>query len=212
MSFRLFTLATAIVLGTMGVSAQAVTINTIADIDTNALTFEVDNFDTAPGSITGTSNGIGFEVMANAIFIPFSNLTGSQTYNDIPGSYDDLHLGSDFTITFDTPVQAVLFALGNDNNTGDGPDFGLIPADSMDITLDGTKLQISDINGSLALLTFATPITTLTHTNDLQLDGYDVSFFAFEAVAPVPLPGALIFLASGLVSLGFAHRRKKKRS
>jgi hypothetical protein len=182
----------------------------ISDLDLSALSFETiyaadTNF---PTSASGTSNGVGYSV-SGTFYAPFSNMTSSQSFNDLPGRYDDIHAGGDFTITFDTPIDALLVALGNDNSTGDGPDFGLTPADSTGITVSGTKLSIVDINGALALLQFASPISSLTHTNDSQTDGFDMAFFAYESDqgnGQVPLPTTLALLGLGLA--GFATRKR----
>lgn len=185
---------------------------TIADIDLASLSFEVDDFATAPGSISGASNGVRFEVQANAIFLPFSNLNGGQTYNELPGGYDDLHLGQDFSITFERPVTSLLFAFANDNSTGDGPDFGLTPDEIVDIDLVGAKLSIQDRFGALALFNFSTPTDVLVHTNDAQLDGFDVSFFVVDAAAapvPLPAPGLLLGMAA-LAGLGYSRARRRR--
>ena len=65
---------------------------------------------------TGTSNGVGWTIEANFIFKPYTNMSGGRSFNDLPGSYDDVHVGSDFTITFDRDVTSVLIALGNQKN------------------------------------------------------------------------------------------------
>ena len=186
-------------------------VSTISDIDLSTLTFDIDTLASNP-VVTGTSNGVGFTfTAASTFYAPFSNNSASQTYNDIPGkSFDDIHAGADFTIVFDKPIKALLVALGNDNNTGDGPDFGIVPADSTGITVSGTKLQISDRLGSLALLVFNNAVTSITHTNDGQLDGWDLSFFAFEDTDPVPVPAAApLFLAAALGGVALRRRQRK---
>ena len=176
----------------------------ISDLDLTALSFEIDSFADNP-MIPGTSNGIPFEFLAaSPVFVPFSNLIGSQDYG-LPNTFDDMHAGSSFTITFAEPISKLLVALANDNITGDGPDFGLIPADSSGITIggaSGTRLGISETTGALALFEFATPVSVVTHTNDAVNDGWDLSFFAY----PVPIPPSIVLFAPALWALSRRRR------
>ena len=205
------TIAAAIVCGVAGTSQAT----TISSLDLSALSFEVDSLpsSTWAASATGTSNGIGYSVSVatGGFYVPLSNTTNSQTYNDLPGSYDDLHLGRDFTITFANPISMLLIAMGNDNNTLDGPDFGIQPDETVGINLIGSQLSITDIHGALALFSFSTPVTSLSHVNIGRLDGYDMSFFAYPAPSPIPLPAGLPLLLTALAG-GFAVSRKKRAS
>jgi len=181
-------------------------VEAVDPLDLSSLSFEVDSFADNP-IITGTSNGIGYTFVAQGpVYVPFSTLNNTRTYNDLPGSYDNIHAGASFTVTFEQPVEKVLVALGNDNATGDGPDFGLPPDTGNGITLQGTKLSIGDIGGALALLVFDTPTTTLVHTADALNDGWHLSFFAY-APTPVPLPGALPLFVAGLCGLRRLRRQ-----
>jgi hypothetical protein len=169
----------------------------------------VDNLD-SDTSATGTSNEIGYTLTTiTPYFIPFSNTVGSQLYNDLPSRYDDLHLGNGFTINFNQAIDFLLIALANDNDTGDGPNFGLIPSDSKDVAINGTQISITDIGGALLLYEFTSPVTSITHTNNSLADGFDVSFFAGTNTA-VPIPSAVWLFGSGLI--GFLGMRKKKDS
>lgn len=187
----------------------------ITDLDLSSLSFEVDGpLPSDPTAATGTSNGIGFTLTMmspHTFYAAFSNTTNVQGYNDLPGSYDDLHLGHSFTISFATPIEALLVALANDNATGAGPDFGLTPVDSTGITVTGTQLAINDIGGSLVLFEFATPVTSLSHTEWLvngqpPLDGWDTSFFAYAAESAVPVPATIALFGLGLLLLGWRRR------
>lgn len=158
----------------------------IADIDRDRLTFDVQTLeqDPATGKVvaTGTSNGVGWTVTAVNIFAPLTNQSGGATFNDLPGDYDDLHVGSDVVITFDQKVTSMLVVLGNDNNTGDGPNFQeLAPEDFVDAeALNGTtQVRILDPGGALFYYRDI-EITQLTHVNDNGInDGWDLAFFVF---------------------------------
>lgn len=183
----------------------------LSDIDKSALSFEVDSL-ASNTTATGTSNGIGYTLTMNggAYYTPFSNTTSSQTYNDLPGSYDDLHLNGNFTITFDEKIDSLLFAFANNNASGDGPDFGLIPDDFTGITLNGTEISITDIRGALALFVFDSPVTSISSVNWGVSDGWDVSFFAYKDLqrpSEVPVPAAIFLFAPALLGLMGFHRK-----
>lgn len=161
--------------------------NTINKLDLSKLTFDVKTFknDVATGKVvaTGTSNGIGWTVVANSMYKPLTNMKGHASFNDLPGHYDDLHVGSDFTITFEKPVISVLMALANDNDTGDGPNFKeLSPTDFVDADNPGggTQVRIKDRHGALFYY-YDINGTSLSHVNDNNInDGFDLAFFAFS--------------------------------
>lgn len=183
---------------------------TLADIDLNALTFDINGFGSNP-VMTGNSNGVGFTfTAASRINIPFSNTSGRQAFNDLPNRYDDIHAGNSFSIVFDTPISSLLIALANDNNTLDGPDFGMTPDEVTGINVVGTLLSITDIRGALALFNFATPITTFTHTQTPRnrYDGWDTAFFVTGTPAAVPLPASLPLLLGALGAISLICRRK----
>ncbi|MGR8949486.1 MAG: hypothetical protein ACU84Q_15680 [Gammaproteobacteria bacterium] len=192
-------LTLALVVACLGASltASAATIN---ELDLTELSFEIDSFADNP-NVSGTSNGIAFAFSAvSAFYEPFSSLSSEQYYDDLNDFFDNMHTGASFTVTFAEPIRALLVALANDNDTGDGPDFGLTPVDQVDITIGGstgTKLVIADTEGALAYFEFANPRTVITHTDDSLSDGWDLSFFAY----PVPLPPSLLLFLPALLSL-----------
>lgn len=160
----------------------------ISKLNLNGLSFDVQSFKTDPASgktiATGTSNGVGWTVTANSIYRPFTNMSGGARFNDLPGNYDDLHVGSDFTITFDRPVTSMLVVLANDNDTGDGPNFQeLAPVDFVDASNPdgGTQVRIEDKGGALFYY-YDINITSMSHINDNGIgDGWDLAFFVFPA-------------------------------
>ncbi|KMW57114.1 Von Willebrand factor type A domain protein [Candidatus Rhodobacter oscarellae] len=160
----------------------------ISELDLDSLSFDVITLgnDAATGKTvaSGTSNGVGWTVVANSIYAPLTNQKGGARFNDLPGNYDDLHVGSDFTITFDRPVTSMLVVLGNDNDTGDGPNFQeLAPIDFVDAANPdgGTQVRIDDPGGALFYYKDIN-ITTMTHVNDNGIgDGWDLAFFVFPA-------------------------------
>ena len=119
---------------------------------------------------------------ATNIYAPLTNQSGGAQFNDLPGNYDDLHVGSNFTITFEQPVTSMLVVLANDNDTGDGPNFQeLAPVDFVDATNPdgGTQVKILDRGGALFYYRDI-EITQMTHVNDNGInDGWDLAFFVF---------------------------------
>ncbi|WP_420333954.1 vWA domain-containing protein [Roseibium sp.] len=158
----------------------------ISGLDLKKLSFDVQEMerDSATGKVVakGTSNGVGWTVVADNIFAPLTNKSGGASFNDLPGRYDDLHVGSNFTITFDQPVTSMLVVLANDNDTGDGPNFQeLVPVDFVDAENlgGGTQVKINDKGGALFYYRDIN-ITKMTHVNDNGInDGWDLAFFVF---------------------------------
>lgn len=158
----------------------------ISSLDLEKLSFDVLEMerDSASGKVVakGTSNGVGWTVVADNIFAPLTNKSGGASFNDLPGRYDDLHVGSNFTITFDQPVTSMLVVLANDNDTGDGPNFQeLAPVDFVDAENPGggTQVKIKDKGGALFYYRDIN-ITKMTHVNDNGInDGWDLAFFVF---------------------------------
>lgn len=157
----------------------------IAKLDLDGLSFDVVTFDKNADSkvvATGTSNGVGWTIVANNIYKPLSNIDGGASFNNLPGRYDDLHMGSDFTLTFDRPVTSLLVVLANDNDTGDGPNFqNLTPRDFIDASAPngGSQVRIDDPGGALFYY-YGLDGSPLVHINDNGInDGWDLAFFAF---------------------------------
>ncbi len=173
----------------------------ISDLDLNNLSFEV-IYDSDQSKAHGTSNQIGYQFDAVSNFYHgFSNTSGWQTFNDLPGSYDDIHAGSNFTIHFDSPIQSLLLALANDNNTGDGPDIGLSATDAIDISFSGTQSSITDIKGGLIYFQFNSLISSITHINNAIGDGWDLAFFANPKNISVSVPAAFWLFSSALLAI-----------
>ncbi|GAB5449111.1 hypothetical protein [Gymnodinialimonas sp.] len=135
----------------------------------------------------GTSNGI--EYIANStngdgIFTGYTNMDNDQGFDDLGQDYDAIHTGSNITLLFSEPVQMLLVATANDNETGDGFDFGIVPYQTVDIEMDGTLMLSEDPSGTLALLIADEPMTEWVSAIDHDLrDGIDLAFFAFPTVA-----------------------------
>ena len=135
--------------------------------------------------VAGTSNGIPYVAVStngDAVFLGFTNVNDDQAFNELPQTFDAIHTGTNITITFDQPVQMLLVATANDNATGDGFDFGMMPVEMVDLeALDGsTFLRSLDFGGTLALFVADDPMTEWVSEseNDIR-DGIDLAFFAF---------------------------------
>lgn len=157
----------------------------IADLDLARLSFEINDILPAKDNgiiAMGTSNGVNWTLVADSHYAPNSNRESRQRYNDLPGSYDDLHLGSNFTLVFDRPVKRLLVAIANDNDTGDGPRFlNNMPSQMIDArTGENADQIIVDDRGGALILYNDPPSQVFQHFNDNGInDGFDVSFFAF---------------------------------
>lgn len=140
-------------------------------------------------SASGHSNGIAYTLTGargSAIFTGYSNDGEDQEFNDLPAPHDAIHVGSNFILTFEEPVQALLVATANDNNTGDGFDLGMTPLESVDIEMQGTFMRSEDHRGTLALFVLVEPSDTWESTSEDSIaDGIDLAFFAYPVWPPV---------------------------
>lgn len=134
-------------------------------------------------SASGHSNGIAYTLTGergSSIFTGYSNDREDQEFNDLPMPHDAIHIGSNFTLTFDEPVQALLVATANDNNTGDGFDFSMTPLETVDIEMQGTFMRSLDPRGTLALFVLVEPAEVWeSMSEDAIVDGIDLAFFAY---------------------------------
>lgn len=131
------------------------------------------------------------------------------TYASLPGEATDrLHLGRDFTITFDKNIKSILFAFQDNEGVADGGfDFGIVPDEisGSGISLDGSIIRIGG-SGGWALFT---GLNTSSFTdNNMLPDGNDISWYVLETAA-VPIPGAVWLFGTGLIGLIGMARRKK---
>jgi Ca2+-binding RTX toxin-like protein len=175
------------------------TIPSLADLVALPKTFTLDAFgeEVEPDfvdSAEGTSNGIPYRLVPqeeDLVFLGFSDTEPTETFNELPGSYESIHVASNFELTFAEPVKYLLVATANDNNTGDGYDFGIVPTESVDIALEGTFMSSLDRQGTLALLVADEPTETwISDSEDGDDDGIDLTFFAFPEEGSAATAGA----------------------
>jgi Ca2+-binding RTX toxin-like protein len=173
-------------------------IPTLADLVALPKTFTLDAFgeEVEPDfvdSAEGTSNGIPYRLVPqeeDLVFTSFSDTEPTEVFDDLPEPQAAIHVASNFILTFDRPVKTLLVATANDNNTGDGYDFGIVPVETVDIELDGTFMRSLDREGTLALLIADEPTDTwISDSDDGDDDGIDLAFFAYPEPSPAATEG-----------------------
>ena len=166
---------------------------TLEDLIAGEMTFSLEEYGDLVrtnfrASASGHSNGIAYTLngeRGSSIFTGFSNDGEDQEFNDLPMPHDAIHVGSNFSITFDEPVQALIVATANDNATGDGFDFGMTPLETVDIEMQGTFMRSEDHRGTLALFVLVEPTDTWESlSEDAISDGIDLAFFAYPVWPP----------------------------
>ena len=169
---------------------------TISDIDLTTFDFDIVNYNTGshPAGVngdataSGSSNSIGWSISPTSLWSGRTITGGNFNFSFLPNSTDNLHPGIDFTITFNEVVQNLLVALSNDGGT-DSINFGLVPTDVSDVSVNGTQIVLDNATGGLALFENVNSLT-ITYTNNNGInDGFDL---AFHVVSSFPLLGTCI--------------------
>jgi hypothetical protein len=176
----------------------------LATFDFDVVTYNVGSNAAGLGgdaTATGTSNGIAWSISPTNLWTGRTTTNGSFSFAGLPGTTDNLHASSNFTITFGQTIDKLVVALGNDGGA-DSINFGLTPTAVQGLTLSGTQVNLINPQGAFALFENINSLT-ITHTNTNGFDGFDLAFHAIS----VPEPGSLALAGLALMGLAAARRR-----
>ena len=192
-------------------------------IDLADFAFDITTYDTGSttggfgdATASGTSNGIGWSISPTNIAAGLTTTNGTFGFSGLlPGPTDRLHISSDFTLTFDTPLSALLVVMSNDNQVFESLDLNLVPALVQGLDVTGTQLKfIHPTQGGLALFTGLNTAQVSFFNRDGLGDGFNFAFHALPATvaSPIPEPATVPLVAVALAAGAWARRRRPAAS
>ena len=175
------------------------------DFDITTYTYTGSGID-GKSTASGTSNGVGWSISPTNIWSGRTKTDDSFQFSALPVKTDNLHVSSDFTITFDSMIKNLLVVVSNDGGT-DSLNFGIAPIAYSGLSISGvSQFVLNSALGGWALFENVNSFT-VSHTNTNILDGFDLAFHAIPT-SSVPIPGAAVLLGSALLGLvGFRLTR-----